>query len=577
MSHDLIEGSHVGVGLATDIELFENMPLDYAGFCRRQHRWIRGDWQIAVWVLRHVPSANGSTTRNPLSMISRWRILDNLRRSLVPIASMLLLILGWVISSAPGAWSLVVGLALAIPAVAPWLDRLARRIQGTVIGWQGAHDELLRALVMIAFLPHQALLSADAIGRTLYRQLVSRRYMLEWQTAEHAAADSHLHLSATMRQMIAISASSLLLTLLLIAQHAFAPVSIFVVLWIGSPGLLYWLSRPPVNTSAERLLRENHHLLRGYARQTWRFFDDLVGPKTNWLPPDNTQLALHLEVANRTSPTNIGLWLCSAVAARDFGYLTADETLTRCSHTMDTLEKLQRYEGHLLNWYNTDNAEPLFPRYVSTVDSGNLLASLWLLARGCEDVVRSPFVGNACMRGLSDTLAQIETLGRRDPSLAVPLQTLRKLLRGRGDSHQLIGRLRMAALPAEQLLGACRQLSENDERCYWSTRLAAEIASWNQTLDVYLKWVETLTRFPDSLLHALGPDVVRMRRRALHSCLVAANHGFRRPGSSATDFSAAQYAWTRCTPGEVAGGSRQRTPAGAKQRGRCRAELATSG
>jgi cyclic beta-1,2-glucan synthetase len=517
LSHDLIEGAHVGVGLSTDIELFENMPLDYAGFCKRQHRWIRGDWQIAAWVLRHVPSAVGSKTRNPLNVISRWRILDNLRRSLVPIASMLLLLLGWVISPAPGAWSLILGLAVAIPAFAPWLDRVARRLHGSVIGWQGAYDEILRALVLIAFLPHQAWLSADAIGRVAYRRLVSRRHLLEWQTAEHAASDTRLHLSATMRQTIAISVCSLLLTGVLIAQHAFVPVSMFVVLWIGSPALLYWLSRPPANTGIERLLRENRRMLRGYARQTWRFFDDLVGPESNWLPPDNSQTALHVEVANRTSPTNIGLWLCSALAARDFGYLTADDAMARCFGTMDTLDRLQRYEGHLLNWYNTSTAEPLFPRYVSTVDSGNLLASLWLFAQGCDDIVRTPLLSNRCMRGLADTLAQIERLGRGDPSLAVPLQTLRKLLRGRGDSHQLIGRLRMAALPADQVRNACCQLAANDQRYYWSTRLAAEIAAWNRMVDAYLKWVETLTRVPDSLLQILGSDVVRMRRNALRA------------------------------------------------------------
>ncbi len=517
LSHDLIEGSHAGVGLATDIELFENMPLDYAGYSKRQHRWIRGDWQIAAWILRSVPSADAPKVRNPLSMISRWRILDNLRRSLVPTASMLLLILGWVISSTPGAWSLVVGLAVGIPAVAPWLDRLARRIQGSVVGWQGAYDEILRTLVMVSFLPHQAWLSADAICRVAYRRLVSRRDLLEWQTAEHAASDSHLHLSATMRQMIVISAGSLVLTLLLIWRHAFVPGSLFIVLWIASPALLYWLSRPVAATGRERLLRENQHMLRGYARQTWRFFDDLVGDETNWLPPDNTQTALHVEVANRTSPTNIGLWLCSALAARDFGYLTSDDALARCSKTFDTLERLQRYEGHLLNWYNTTTAEALFPRYVSTVDSGNLLASLWVFAQGCDDIVRSSFLNRASMRGLADTLAQIERLSKGDPALAVPLQALRKLLHGKGDVHQLIGRLRMAALPADQLLTACRQMVVNDERCYWTRRLAAEIAAWNRMAGVYLRWIETLARLPDALLRGLGSDVVRIRRRALHA------------------------------------------------------------
>ncbi len=516
LSHDLIEGSHAGVGLATDIELFENMPLDYASFCKRQHRWIRGDWQIAAWMRRRVPTAEARKARNPLRAISRWRILDNLRRSLVPVASMLLLVLGWIISAAPGAWSLVVGLAIAIPAVAPLLDRLARRLQGSVLGWQGAHDDLLKGLVLIAFLPHQALLSADAIWRVIYRRLVSRRHLLEWQTAEHAASTSHLHLSSTMRQMIGVSACSLVLTLLLISQHAFAPVSLFVVLWIASPALLYWLSQPGGDSSTRRLLQENQHLLRSCARRTWRFFDDLVGPETNWLPPDNTQLALNIEVANRTSPTNIGLWLCSALAARDFGYLTADEALTRCSNTMDTLDRLQRYEGHLLNWYNTSTAEPLFPRYVSTVDSGNLLGSLWVFAQGCNDIVRGSLLSHTCMRGLSDTLVQIESLSEDDPSLTVSLQTLRKLLRGRGDGHQLIGRLRMAALPAEQLQEACRQLVPDDERCYWASRLAAEVKAWNDKIDIYLKWVETLTRVPDSLLQKLGSDVVRMRRRALH-------------------------------------------------------------
>ena len=285
LSHDLIEGSHAGVGLATDIELFENMPLDYASFCKRQHRWIRGDWQIAMWISRWVPTESGRMTRNPLSAISRWRILDNLRRSLVPVVSMMLLLLGWMVSSAPGVWSLVVGVAVAIPAAAPLLDRLVRRLHGSVLGWHGAHDDLLRTLVLVAFLPHQALLSVDAIIRVGYRRFVSRHHLLEWQTAERAASDSRSHLTSTMQQMIGISGCALLLTLILLWQHAFAPVSIFVVLWIASPGLLYWLSRPPSDLANRRLLHENHYLLRNLARADLALLlDDLVGPETNWLP-----------------------------------------------------------------------------------------------------------------------------------------------------------------------------------------------------------------------------------------------------------------------------------------------------
>jgi cyclic beta-1,2-glucan synthetase len=516
LSHDLIEGAHVGVGLATDIELLENMPLDYAAYCKREHRWIRGDWQIAAWAFRNVPSAGGLSVRNSLSAINRWRILDNLRRSLVPIASMLLLLLGWTISVAPGAWSLVVGLAVAIPAAAPLLDRVARKIHGSVLGWHGAYDELVRAIVLVAFLPHQALLAGDAILRALFRQAISRRHLLEWQTAEHAASRAHVQLGATMRGMMGIGLCSSMLMFLLIHLHKFGPVSIFVLLWIASPGLLHWLSRPVPDRGGKRLLRDHHHFLRGLARQTWRFFDDLVGPATNWLPPDNTQIALNVEVANRTSPTNIGLWLCSALAARDFGYLTSDEALARCSQTMDTVERLQRYEGHLLNWYNTSSLEPLLPRYVSTVDSGNFLASLWVFSQGCHEVLRAPLLSHSCMRGLGDSLAEIETLSHNDPSLIAALETLRKLLRGKGDTYQLIRRLRMASIPADQLRDSCQELAPDDERRYWATHVANEAAAWNRKVDTYLKWVETLARLPDSMLEQIGPDLPRQRRRILY-------------------------------------------------------------
>lgn len=516
LSHDLIEGSYVGVALATDIELFENMPRDYAGFCRRAHRWIRGDWQIGGWVLGQIPAVHGGQERNPLRAISRWRIFDNLRRSLVPAASILLLVCGWLISPAPGVWSLLVGLAIAIPAIAPAMEHLARHVEGTVIGWRGAYDELIRAVVTIAFLPHQAWLAVDAIARVIYRKHFSRSHLLEWQTAERTAAESRLHLSSTMQQVSIISACSVVLMLMLLIRHAFGPVSVFVLLWAGAPGLLYWLNQPAPDTRRRRLIQANQRTLRRYARRTWRFFDDLVGPDTNWLPPDNSQLALRIEVANRTSPTNIGLWLCSALAARDFGYLTGDQLLDRCTKTLDTMDRLERYEGHFLNWYDTSTALPLLPRYVSTVDSGNLLSGLWVLAQGMKDVARGPLLGSTCLRGLSDTLAQLENVGKGDPSIAVPIQTIKKLLRGKLEIFETVGRLRMARLPAEQLKDSCRQaLAKWDERTYWACRLSEELNAWNEIIDRYLKWVETLTQLPDFLLQELSSDAVHLRQRIL--------------------------------------------------------------
>ena len=517
LSHDLIEGAHAGVGLASDIQLFEQLPVDYGSFATRQHRWTRGDWQIARWTLGRVPSSSGEMVPNPLSAINRWRVLDNLRRSLVPIAALSLLLLGWLTRGAPGVWSLVVGLAVAIPAITPLLDRLARRMQGSVHRWQGAADELYRALVMISFLPHQAWISVDAIGRVYYRRGFSHRNLLEWTTADHAHTEAARHRNVTLRQLTIIAGLSAPLAVVLLVEREFIPTSFFVILWGVSPLLVRWLAKPGRSLARKQLNADETLFLRSVARETWRFFDDLVGPESNWLPPDNSQLALRVEVAERTSPTNIGFWLTAALAARDFGYLTADEFCLRCSRTMETLARMEHYEGHLLNWYDTRTLEPLNPRYVSTVDSGNLVAALWVLQQGCHDVLRAPIIGPTGPRGLNDTLAILEEKCGDDPSAIVALQALRRLLRGSKEGHELIGRYRMALAPIQKIRDSQRwHLAVTDERSYWAARLSAELTSWTTVADQYLGWMETLASPPDSSLRAIGPDAARLRRRALH-------------------------------------------------------------
>ncbi len=515
LSHDLIEGAHAGVGLASEIELFENLPLDYASYSQRQHRWIRGDWQIASWMLGRVPAPAGGAVPNPLSAIARWRIFDNLRRSLVPVASLLLLLFGWLISPAPGVWTLVIGLAVAIPALAPLLDRVARRLQGSVRGWQGASDELERAAVMLVFLPHQAWLAMDAILRALYRRYVSHRKLLEWRTAE--GAGGHAQRDLTLRQMWAIFAFSIALMLLLGARGVIAPAFVFVALWAASPVVIRWLDRTVPSGDWRKPPSEDASFLRGLARYTWRYFDDLVGPDTNWLPPDNSQLSLNVEVAQRTSPTNIGLWLTSALAAHDLGYLTSGELLKRAAGTLATMGRVERYEGHLLNWYNTRTLEPLAPRYVSTVDSGNLVASLWVLEQGCHDVLRAPVIGPPCLRGLADTLSIVDDLCARDPSARMPLRALRRLLHGAVKGQDLISRLRLAVTPMQQLQDVGRWSGASSDCSYWVSCLARQLKSWIDTLERYLPWMETLARPPDSFLRELGADAVRLRHRAVQA------------------------------------------------------------
>jgi cyclic beta-1,2-glucan synthetase len=394
------------------------------------------------------------------------------------------------------------------------LDHAARRLRGSLEGWQGAADELVRSLVMIAFLPHQAWVSVDAIVRVAYRRAISRHHLLEWQTAEAAGVDAHRHISSTMQQMIGISGFSILMMIVLHGRGALAPTFVFLVLWASSPSLMWWLNRSPRMSHRER---PDTLFLRRMARRTWRFFDDLVNDESNWLPPDNSQMALRIEVAQRTSPTNIGFWLTSALAATDLGYLTADDFLERCERTVSTLNQVERYEGHFLNWYDTRTRQPLLPKYVSTVDSGNLLACFWVLGRGCEDLLHAPVLPRACAKGIADTLAIVREAWAGDPSMRTPLRALRRLIHGKSEGHQLIGQLRLLQAPLQQLKDSRRWQEEGEERSYWVTHLARDIGAWIATIDRYLRWMETLMAPPDSFLDSLRPDASRLRGRALRT------------------------------------------------------------
>lgn len=517
LSHDLIEGAHAGVGLATDVELFENLPIDYAGYSKREHRWIRGDWQIAQWIFARVPAANGGFTANPLSAINRWRLFDNLRRSLVPVASVFLLLFCWLCGDAHATWSLLVALAIIIPTLAPLMDRLARKIQGTALRWRGSEAALIRASVAVAFLPHQAWISADAIVRALYRVYFSRRKLLEWQPAESAAVQGDRRLHSIYLQMIVLSAASVVLLGFQYFEDRLAPGAAFLGLWILAPALMRWLAHPDVPTTRRNLTHSDTAYLRLLARRTWRFFDDLVGAESNWLPPDNTQLALRVEVAQRTSPTNIGLWLTSALAATDLGYLPAEEFLDRCEKTFETIGKLERYEGHLLNWYDTRSLQPLSPRYVSTVDSGNLMAALWVVNQGCGQLLRRPVIGHACLRGIQDTLAILRETYDTDSSIAALLEELNRLVQKPAHGHLLIRRL-MTAVPAfERIRESARWHDATDERSYWALRAANELEFWRHCWERYLRWMQTLMQPPDSFLQVFRADAVKLRRKAAHA------------------------------------------------------------
>ncbi|MFN0101070.1 MAG: GH36-type glycosyl hydrolase domain-containing protein [Bryobacteraceae bacterium] len=520
LSHDLIEGAYVGVGLATDVELFEQFPNDYTTYGKRQHRWIRGDWQIASWVLPRVPAAAAREfVRNPLTPINRWKIFDNLRRSLAPVASLVLLVFSWAWDAAPAAASALVALALVVPLLFQFLDRLIAQWRGDAQGWREANSDLNRAIVTAAFLPHQAYISADAIVRVLYRLAISKRHLLEWQTAEMAFHAARLQLDPFRAHFFLICAvtTAFMLALALrgnLWHPAWAP---YLVLWVVAPAVQHWIRLQRFSLrKAERVEVNDQRFLRRIARETWRYFDDLVGPDHNWLPPDNSQEALRVEVAERTSPTNIGLWLMSAVSARDLGYLTPKPMIDRCTATLETLKGLETCEGHLLNWYNTRTREPLLPKYVSTVDSGNLIASLWVLKQATQELDAETQLDARALRGLADTLAVITDRFPPDHSAKVPLDVLRGMLAEESVGFEILGRIRLAAEPASKLIDSLRwSASPTGERAYWFTSLEQQIESWIQHANRYLRWLDVLAAPPDEFLQPLGDNAVAARRRLL--------------------------------------------------------------
>ncbi|HEV3005258.1 MAG TPA: hypothetical protein VGX78_12400, partial [Pirellulales bacterium] len=412
MSHDLIEGCHARAGLVSDIELIDDFPARYHAYARRQHRWVRGDWQLLPWLSAHVPSPSGRS-RNPLTAISRWKIFDNLRRSLLPPALMVLLVCGWL--SLPGgalAWSLAVLCVVGWPLFARVVAMLMGRPKG--VSWsryaRAMSGQLALAgaqtLLVIAFLPHQAYSTLDAIVRTLLRLALTRRKFLQWETAHATEQRLGLGLRFFIVEMWSAPAMAVVLAGVMIAAPAPAiwTAAPFLALWFVSPWLAYYVSRPAQNAPPPLIDTERTELRR-IARRTWLFFETFVGPDDHWLPPDNFQEQPKGVVAHRTSPTNEGMFLVSCLVAHDFGYLGIGELATWLERNVDHWTKLERYRGHALNWYDTQALAPLPPSYVSTVDSGNLAVCALTLRQGLLEASREPLFGPRAFAGLADVLA----------------------------------------------------------------------------------------------------------------------------------------------------------------------------
>lgn len=417
LSHDLFEGLFARTALVSDIAFYDDYPSGYEPFARRLHRWTRGDWQIFRWVWPFVPDMTGSKVRNTLPLIARWKILDNLRRSLVAPSVLLVLICVWTFLP---LFSVGATLFVIVAMTAPLYLQLARLpVREPAVGfWKSqkleflnvVHDMRTTALQLflrLTFLVDEAFNSIDAIIRVAHRKLVSGKRLLEWVTAAESDRNSHGSLSEYLRSMALSPVASVVIGTIV---RIYYPAKIeeaapLLMVWLVAPLIAFWTSletkeRPP----ADEISVADRESLRLYARRTWRYFEEFVGESGHWLPPDNFQEDPVPVAAHRTSPTNIGMLLLSTLAARDLGYLGTLETIERIELTCMTLERLQRFRGHFLNWYDTQTLAPLNPQYVSTVDSGNLAGHLIAVAEGCLEIPDAPIFGERTRNGLTDTL-----------------------------------------------------------------------------------------------------------------------------------------------------------------------------
>jgi len=437
LSHDLLEGCYARSGLLSDVQLYEDTPACYSADVSRRHRWIRGDWQLVGWLRRRVPGGGwGQTQGNPLSFLSQWKLIDNLRRSLVPAALTLLLLLGWTVLSSAGLWTLSVIGILLLPALCGAMLDLLRKPEEML--WRQHLAAIARTLgryfkqvtYELACLPYEAFYSLDAIARTAWRMRIAHQRLLEWNPSSESTQYSTDSLADEIRAMwigpvLAVAVTVHLLTTTPLVLAVAGPL---LLLWFFSPLIAWWVSRPLARRT-DILRLEQTLFLRALARRTWAFFDNFVGAEDHWLPPDNYQEYRVAAIAHRTSPTNMGMALLANLAAYDFGYLPAGQLLERTSRTLATMDGLERHRGHFYNWYDTQTLHPLPPRYISTVDSGNLAGHLLTLRAGLLALTDDSIMPVRVFDGLNDSFRLlVDDLGGMTNGAAGTLAALRNEL-----------------------------------------------------------------------------------------------------------------------------------------------------
>jgi cyclic beta-1,2-glucan synthetase len=555
LSHDLLEGCYARSGLLSDVQLYEDYPSRYSADVSRRYRWIRGDWQLVAWILPRVPGPGKGHQANPLSGLSLWKLFDNLRRSLAPPALTLLLLSGWTVLAPALFWTLsVIGIIMIPPLIGSALalsqkpgDVGIRQHLASARRSAGRH--FAQASFSLVCLPYEAFFSLEAIVRTAWR-LIVRRHLLEWNPSGNGTHHPRTNLAGHIRSMWIAPAVSLgmLVYLALLRPSSLYAAGLVLGLWMASPVIAWWISRP-LSRRRALLTADQSFFLRTLARRTWMFFEAFVGPEDHWLPPDNFQELPGSMVAHRTSPTNMGLALLSNLAAYDFGYITAGQLIERTTSAFGTMTLLERHRGHFYNWYDTLSLHPLPPLYISTVDSGNLVGHLLTLRPGLLAVPDHKILEPQLFEGLSDTLRNLEN--SQEGSAVVHLAQFRldlEVIRETPPATLTAARLcleRLAASIAEVV--AALDHDPRKEARHWAGAVARQCTAALDELAVLAPWTSPPVPHPPGCdLHGLDAiPTLRELAGLAEKTLPAGEHS---PGPGATP---GDGSWSAALPGRL--------------------------
>jgi cyclic beta-1,2-glucan synthetase len=487
LSHDLLEGSYVRAGLASDIELIDGYPAHYISYSLRLHRWVRGDWQLLPWLFPRVRNYKGEKIENSINALARWKIMDNMRRSLLSPALYLVIVLSFIVL--PGSISLWLGLTfftLLLPLVTDLVGKLvsgSSNLSGVPVRsvFEGTRKLATQIALTFVFVAHQAFLMTDAVIRSVWRVTVSHKNMLEWVTAADSDRRFRGELSDywhKMKESVLLSVVFCLVAAIMRPQTWYLNI-IITTAWAVSPYIAYKTGKPKEKRTL--MLSDGQILkIRQIARKTWKYFEELVNEKENWLPPDNYQQEPPTGIAHRTSPTNIGLHLMSVLSARDLGYISTLSTVEKIEHTVRTMKKLDKWNGHFYNWYNTETLEPMKPLYVSTVDNGNLVGYLITLLQSLDELLKRPLIEKENILGLRDIL--LENFGNEN-------------LEHQSMLNMLLGSEEVNITEWQMLLD---DLEGQDEK------LDHIISEYEREISLFIPWVEQLQKIPTTLLNEKG-------------------------------------------------------------------------